>query len=296
MITNFFIPVVLFLAIIIVYALISQLVYKNKRKKQLENLFKEQNISEIQNKEIFKTIPFYKTSVFPLCIVLTIIIEVLIFYNFPNIYLLLLFPLPFTLYIIPKTIVEFLEDKKIKLFEKELIPILRRMSSVTKYGSIINALEDLFSTPEFANYSEMTQKCFNKIYNYHKYLNYTIDDAFLKVAEEIPSKNFYRVAASLKIGREIGLDISGIFDRIVYNMQNEELMRAEAKSIMAQTRTTANIMSIIPFLIIGFFFANSREMYLNYLKTFSNQLIFMVVLMFLLMGIYIIQKLFSNKR
>lgn len=296
MVVNLFIPVVIFMAVIIVYALISQLIYRSKRKKQLENLFKEQNIANIQKEKIFKTIPFYKTSVFHFCILFTIIIEVLIFYNFPNIYLLLLFPLPFTLYVIPKTIVEFLEDRKIRLFEKELMPILRRMSSVTKYGSIINALEDLFATPEFSTYSEMTQKCFNKIYNYHKYLNYTIDDAFLKVAEEIPSKNFYRVAVSLKIGREIGLDISGIFDRIVYNMQNEELMKAEAKSIMAQTRTTANIMSVIPFLIIGFFFANSRDMYLNYLKTFENQLIFMIVLMFLLMGIYIIQKMFKNKR
>lgn len=289
-------PSVLILSVVLlVYVLISEIIIKKKNQMVLQNALNKTLDKDIDDK-ILKHTHFYQNSWYSLFILATIVIETAIYLYFPNVYLLLLVPLPFTLYVIPNAIHEYFEDKKIQQFEKELMQILRHMSAVTKYGSVKNALDDVLNSKDFLLYSPLTRNCLIKIYKYFTIMNETIDDAFLKVSKEIPSKAFYQVASSIKIGRQIGLDISSILDKIVYNMQKEELMRKEANSIMMQTKTTSNILSIAPFVLLAFFITTNRNLYLEYLKNTSNQIVFLGILMFLFVGIYIIRKMFNIKR
>lgn len=200
-------------------------------------------------------------------------------------------PLPFTLYFIPKTYIDSLKQKQLDTFEAELVQILRRMSSILKNGSVLQALEDVKDSITF---SEKSRIMLNEIYHRYKYGD-SIESAFYKVAEKSGSHQFMLCAISIDINKELGADLSTTIGNIAMNIQKQQLVEKETKSLKASTVMIGKVMSVMPFGIIGFIAEANPNYFRDYLQTLSNQMIFLGLLMWMFVGVFILNKMGNQK-
>lgn len=223
-------------------------------------------------------------------IVFTIILYIGAFYIFGQ-PLVSFAPLPFSLYFVPKMFLDFKKEKEMEKFESELVQILRRMSSVLKNGSVLQALEDVKDLPSL---SEKSRMLLNEIYHRYKYGD-SIESAFYKVAEKSGSDQFKLCAISIDINKELGSDLSQSLNEIALNIQQLRLSEKESKSLKAQSVMIGRILSIAPFFIIGFMVTQNKEYFEAYLRTIDHQLIFMLLFSIMFFGVYIIEKISKEK-
>lgn len=223
-------------------------------------------------------------------IVFTIILYIGAFYIFGQ-PLVSFAPLPFSLYFVPKMFLDFKKEKEMEKFESELVQILRRMSSVLKNGSVLQALEDVKDLPSL---SEKSRMLLNEIYHRYKYGD-SIESAFYKVAEKSGSDQFKLCAISIDINKELGSDLSQSLNEIAMNIQQLRLSKKESKSLKAQSVMIGRILSIAPFFIIGFMVTQNKEYFEAYLRTIDHQLIFMLLFSIMFFGIYVIEKISKEK-
>jgi len=223
-------------------------------------------------------------------IVFTIILYIGAFYIFGQ-PLVSFAPLPFSLYFVPKMFLDFKKEKEMEKFESELVQILRRMSSVLKNGSVLQALEDVKDLPSL---SEKSRMLLNEIYHRYKYGD-SIESAFYKVAEKSGSDQFKLCAISIDINKELGSDLSQSLNEIALNIQQLRLSEKESKSLKAQSVMIGRILSIAPFFIIGFMATQNKEYFEAYLQTIDHQLIFMLLFSIMFFGVYVIEKISKEK-
>ncbi len=223
-------------------------------------------------------------------IVFTIILYIGAFYIFGQ-PLVSFAPLPFSLYFVPKMFLDFKKEKEMEKFESELVQILRRMSSVLKNGSVLQALEDVKDLPSL---SEKSRMLLNEIYHRYKYGD-SIESAFYKVAEKSGSDQFKLCAISIDINKELGSDLSQSLNDIALNIQQLRLSEKESKSLKAQSVMIGRILSIAPFFIIGFMVTQNKEYFEAYLRTIDHQLIFMLLFSIMFFGVYVIEKISKEK-
>lgn len=223
-------------------------------------------------------------------IVFTIILYIGAFYIFGQ-PLVSFAPLPFSLYFVPKMFLDYKKEKEMEKFESELVQILRRMSSVLKNGSVLQALEDVKDLPSL---SEKSRMLLNEIYHRYKYGD-SIESAFYKVAEKSGSDQFKLCAISIDINKELGSDLSQSLNEIALNIQQLRLSEKESKSLKAQSVMIGRILSIAPFFIIGFMVTQNKEYFEAYLRTIDHQLIFMLLFSIMFFGVYVIEKISKEK-
>lgn len=200
-------------------------------------------------------------------------------------------PLPFTLYFLPKMFLDYRKEKQMEKFDTELVQILRRMSSVLKTGSILQALEDVKDLPSL---SEKARMMLNEIYHRYKYGD-SIEEAFYKVAEKSGSEQFKLCAISIDINKELGADIGESLNEVALNIQHNMMAKKEARSLMAQSVMIGRILSIIPFGLVFFMVSQDKETYAEYLSTFDHQLIFMALIFCMFLGVYIVENVAKRK-
>lgn len=199
--------------------------------------------------------------------------------------------LPFSLFFVPKMFLDFKKEKEMEKFESELVQILRRMSSVLKNGSVLQALEDVKDLPSL---SEKSRMLLNEIYHRYKYGD-SIESAFYKVAEKSGSDQFKLCAISIDINKELGSDLSQSLNEIALNIQQLRLSEKESKSLKAQSVMIGRILSIAPFFIVGFMVTQNKEYFEAYLQTIDHQLIFILLFSIMFFGVYIIEKISKEK-
>lgn len=195
-------------------------------------------------------------------------------------------PLPFTLYFIPRTILDMKKKKKLEVFEGELVQILRRMSSVIKNGSVQQALEEV---KDMNSISTQSRFMLNEVYHLYRYGS-TIEGAFKVVAEKSGSKQFKLCAISIEHNKELGSDLSENLNNISMDIQRRRMMELEAKSLMGQTLAMGQILSLAPFGIIASIASMNPEYFDVYLEKLSHQLTFLSLIFVMLFGVYFINR------
>lgn len=219
-----------------------------------------------------------------LVLILSVLLYIGAFYLFQQ-PLVSIAPLPFTLYFLPKMIIDYRKEKQMEKFDTELVQILRRMSSVLKTGSVLQALEDVKDLPTL---SEKSRIMLNEIYHRYKFGD-SIEEAFYKVAEKSGSEQFQLCAISIDINKQLGADIGESLNQIAIDIQRNMLTKKESKSLTAQSVMIGRILSIVPFFLVSFMIAQDREMYIEYLSKLNHQFIFMFLIGMMFVGIYIIE-------
>lgn len=193
-------------------------------------------------------------------------------------------PLPFTIYLLPKMIIDGKKRKIMRKFNEELIIVLRRMSSTLQTGSVLQALEEAKKIPSL---SKKMSGMLNEIHHRYHYGD-DIVDAFYKAAKDIKSENLDIAIVSLDLNKELGADLGSSLGDIAMRIQDRQLAAREAESLMASTFVIGQILSVTPFLIIGYLTYTNPTYFSDYLLSLNNQILFMMIVAFMFFGIYIV--------
>lgn len=193
-------------------------------------------------------------------------------------------PLPFTVYLLPKMILDGKKRRVMKKFNEELIIVLRRMSSTLQTGSVLQALIEAKNIPTL---SKKMGGMLNEIHHRYHYGD-DIVDAFYKAAKGIKSEYLEIAIVSLDLNKELGADLGNSLGDIAMRIQDKQLSARESESLMASTFVIGQILSVTPFLIIGYLTYTNPNYFSDYLVTLNNQILFMIIIAFMFFGIYIV--------
>lgn len=198
--------------------------------------------------------------------------------------LVALSPLPFTIFFLPKMIIDSQKRRVMKKFNEELTIVLRRMSSVLQTGSILQALDEVKDIPSLSN---KMRDMLNQVH--HRY-NYGEDiiTAFQKSSEHINCENLEIAIVSLDLNKDLGADLGSSLNEISKRIQSTLLAKKEAESLMASTLVIGQVLSVAPFGIIGYLVSSNPDYFTSYLTSFSNQLLFMGLVGVMFFGIYLV--------
>lgn len=195
-------------------------------------------------------------------------------------------PLPFTLYLLPRLIIDTKKKKAMDKFDSELITVLRRMASVLQSGSVLQAIEE---ARELKNISTKMKKLLATVHHNIKFGD-SIEDAFYKASKDIKSESLEIAIVSIDLNKELGADLSGSLNDIAMRIQKNQITDREAQSLIAQTVVIGNVLSVMPFLILGYMAYSNPTYFSDYLLSITNQITFMGMIFLMFVGIFIIQK------
>lgn len=136
-------------------------------------------------------------------------------------------------------------EKRSALFNEQLGDTLQLMSASMRAGygllQAIDAVAEEAPSP--------TAEEFQRI-KIETHLGRDLDDSLKAVAERVSSEDFRWVAEAIEIHRQIGGDLAEILDAVNETIRDRNKIRRRIKSLSAEGRISAVILSLIPIVLI----------------------------------------------
>lgn len=255
---------------------------EKEEKKKTTTKFIEKLDKELREAEI--NINPYVVVVFVVCI--SVLVYILAFIGTGS-FIVPIALLPFPIYFVPVTILDTKRNALKSRFDTEFVMVLRRMSAITKNDSVLKALEDVKDYPSF---SPKMRFILTKIYTKFQYGD-SIENAFLEVAPEVPSEDFYKAAITIAHDKQLGADLSLSLHQIATNTTDENLRKKNAKSLLATGITTGKMLSIAPYAILAYMFMANGSYFEDYFKSVQNQIVFAAIMLFMGVGVFVVEKI-----
>lgn len=191
-------------------------------------------------------------------------------------------PIPFCLFFLPKMIFQSKKNSVMKKFDLELVVVLRKMASVLHNGSMLQALEDVKDMPSLSRKMRIYLNLVHHKYSYGD----DIIDAFRSSVGDIQSENLQSFIRAADLNKELGADLANNFNDMAMRIQDLDLTRKEAHSLMATTKTVGTVIGCVPFFIMFYMRTANPDYFPDYLTTVDHKIIFFGILSMMFFGIY----------
>lgn len=241
-----------------------------KNRGKIKQKIKRKQFKELNNKSkriVVALILFFISAILFLNIVFALIISILyIYFNW------------------------YIKDKQIKknaaLIDKQVIEALTVIKNAVQSGkSLQNALEtagDELKEPIKSEFIKMSDRL-------------TLGTSFEKVlndaGEKAPSKEFKLMIDTIKISKDSGASLTGIFDRIIEATTQRIAIQSKVNALTAQGRMSGNVVSVIPFVVIFIMYVIEPGMMMSLFNTLAGNIMLLIVVAMVLTGSFVIRKL-----
>jgi len=84
-------------------------------------------------------------------------------------------------------------------------------------------------------------------------LGLTMDDAWQRLVERLPSGDVDLVATAVLIQRQVGGDLAGVLDNIGATIRERQRMKAQVRTLTAQGRLSGIVIGLLPFVLFVLF-------------------------------------------
>lgn len=121
------------------------------------------------------------------------------------------------------------------------------------------------------------------------------DKVLIYASENALSKEFKFMIDAIRLSKDSGAALSGIFDRIINCSTQRISIQNKVSALTAQGKISGTITSAIPFLIILIMYAMQPEMIVVLFNTFAGNVLLLIVIIMILTGSFIIRKLTEIK-
>ena len=196
-----------------------------------------------------------------------------------QIYLIVILILLILGYVLPDFYFIFVDSKKYKSMDSDLLGCIIIMSNDFRANrSIEQAINDVIDRKE-----GVIQKEFKKVLSDTKLgLNY--GEAFERMYKRTNNNIVLKLSYAFSLYNDIGSDLISVFDKLEKNLLDEEKLKSELNSIRVTNMLGKIIFGFIPILFIVNAFVVSDE-YRDILL--SNKGIVLIIILFVLFVIYI---------
>jgi tight adherence protein B len=122
-------------------------------------------------------------------------------------------------------------------------------------------------------------------------LGVDFDMVLLSAAKRAKSKEFRFMIDTIRLSKDTGASLSGIFDRIIDSTSQRVTMRGKVTALTAQGRMSGTIVSFIPFVVILIMYLMQPDMMKVLFTTFLGNLLLLVVVIMIVIGSLVIRKM-----
>lgn len=149
-------------------------------------------------------------------------------------------------YIAPEAIVKAKISKNIATFNANLVKALRRMSSNMRAGGTLKqAIMDVGKSQSMPSAIRIE---FINVLSDMEYGS-SPEQAFYKLYERVGSEDVRTLALTIEIQRRTGGNIAEAFDNLARIINRRELEEADIKATLSQTKSSGQLISVIPFAL-----------------------------------------------
>lgn len=126
-------------------------------------------------------------------------------------------------------------------------------------------------------------------------LGTSISDVFFKFAKKTGNKDVYDVATAVTIMTEVGGDAGEAIEKLQKNIEDRLMYRKKRESMMTESKIIAAFSDIMPILILVGAYLFMPEAIQSYFESGTMMTMFIVIILLLLIGSFIVHKMLENK-
>jgi tight adherence protein B len=176
--------------------------------------------------------------------------------------------------------------KSASLIDKQVVEALSIIKSIVQAGqSLQNAIiiaQNEFKYPIKLEFKKMSDSLAVGV-NFDKVL----EDA----SKNAKSKEFKLMIDTIRISKDTGASLSGIFERIIDSTGQRIAIQSKITALTAQGRMSGNIVSIVPFVVMFIMYVIEPDMMSPLFSTLPGNILLLVVIVMIIVGSFIIRKM-----
>jgi len=189
-------------------------------------------------------------------------------------------------YILPGSIIKYFDNKKMNLFEDQLMDALGTISTSMRAGSsLMQAMEVVTAEAESPLKEEFTEVL------RQVQLGNSIDKALKDMCERIPSQDLRLAVLAITVTREYGGNLGENLMRISSVMRERKKIRGKIDAITAQGRLSGWIVTFVPLMLLFVLRWMEPEMFGLMFTTFLGNMLLGVAVILVSIGNYVIMKI-----
>lgn len=188
--------------------------------------------------------------------------------------------------LVPRLLLQYSIRKRRKVFEDQFVQGLEYLSSSVKAGlSLVQAIESLVE-----NSSPPLSQEFDLLLREYR-IGIPLNEALQNLARRVDSEELNLMVFSTIITRELGGDISEIFDHLAEVIRARHRVMDRIDTLTAQGRLQAMVCGAIPFVLYGILFLWQPDYLSPLFDTFAGRIAIYVVILFQVLVIFIVRRL-----
>jgi len=146
----------------------------------------------------------------------------------------------------PLAVLQAMADRRSRRFDRQLPDVLKLLAASLRAGfSLLQGLDSILSQVGDPIASELRQAFAATR------VGAPVEDALEAAAQRVGSRDFTWAALAIRIQREVGGNLAEILDTVASTMVQRERLRREVRTLTAEGRISAFILSALP-VAIGF--------------------------------------------
>ena len=192
--------------------------------------------------------------------------------------------------LVPRLLLNYSIKKRRKQFEEQFVQGLEYLSSSTRAGlSLVQAVESLVvnSNPPLSQEFDLLLREYR--------IGIPLNEALQNLARRVDSEELNLMVFSTIITRELGGDISEIFDHLAEVIRSRHRVMDRIDTLTSQGRLQAMVCGGIPFFLYGVLFLWQPEYLKPLFDTFAGRIGVYAVILFQIMVILIVRRMVNIK-
>ena len=192
--------------------------------------------------------------------------------------------------LVPRIVLNVYQKKRRKLFETQFVEGLDYLSSSVKAGlSLIQSMESLVE-----NMAPPLSQEFDLLLREYR-IGIPLNEALENFGRRLDSEELNLMVFSVIITRELGGDISEIFEHLAQVIRSRHKVLERVDTLTAQGRLQAIVCGAIPFILYGLLFFWQPDFIMPLFETFAGKVSIYVVILFQIAVIWIVRRLVNIK-
>jgi tight adherence protein B len=122
-------------------------------------------------------------------------------------------------------------------------------------------------------------------------LGVDFDIVLLSASQKARSKEFRFMIDTIRLSKDTGASLSGIFDRIIESTTQRITLQGKVASLTAQGKLSGSVVSFIPFVVLFLMYFMQPELVKVLFNTLLGNILLLIVVIMIVIGSFIIRKM-----
>jgi len=191
-----------------------------------------------------------------------------------------------SVFFMPKMIYRYLYKRRLEQFDQQLPDGLNMIAGAMRAGaSLPMAIEGMVRETE----GPISQE-FSLVLREQR-MGIALDEAFENLGDRVPSGDLNLVVAAARIARDVGGNLSEIFDRLADTLRQKAVMEGKIKALTSQGKLQGWVVGLLPIGIMAVLYQMEPESMRPLFTSIAGWAVLSVIAILEMMGAYMIKKI-----